>query len=246
MLLIISLLLSSSYYENPIKCGKYIPCICPVRNYTNFKMISLNKKYVPHIVKALDKWSLIVENFEDIPILFTSEKLKNKTLAFAKLNNENDLFGGGNITINSGIIFDNSTLVDTLVHEIGHILGIGTNKKWVKSRLTHNKNRKTYLNMIEFHRTSAIYNVLVFGKFVKGKIFHAIPLDILGHHWREEIFPHEIMSSSIIKEEREYISSLTLAALEDLGHTINRDYNEDSEFMKRILINKLRTAINNL
>lgn len=112
----------------------------------------------------------------------------------------------------------NGTFDAIILHEMGHALGLGTlwsSKQLVKGLGTVDP---TYVGAFAL----AEYNALI------GRAAEGVPVEntggpgTAGAHWRESVFDTEIMTG--YAEPRGVpmpISRLTVAALQDLGYTVN-------------------------
>ena len=111
----------------------------------------------------------------------------------------------------------NGTLWGVVLHEMGHVLGIGTiwNAKGLLAGARTSNSRFTG------PRATAEYNSL-FGESRSG-----VPLETGGgsgtrdSHWRESIFRHELMTGWVGPGTSFPISRITVASLADIGYMVN-------------------------
>lgn len=108
------------------------------------------------------------------------------------------------------------TLVDVIVHEMGHVLGVGTiwtHKKVIKGAGSQNPTFTGAAAMKEY------------GK-LKGTAAMAVPVENSGgggtrdSHWRETVLLNELMTG-FVQTGKNPMSRLTIASLEDLGYTVD-------------------------
>lgn len=108
------------------------------------------------------------------------------------------------------------TLTDVITHEMGHVLGIGTIWKLhgvLQGAGTSNPRFTGQHAMAEYGR-------------LKGTQPEAVPVENVGavgsidSHWRESVFDHELMSSTIGGPNNP-ISRLTVASLRDIGYVVD-------------------------
>lgn len=134
-------------------------------------------------------------------------------------------FRGGMTIDSDDYQFDTAGLADVVAHEIGHILGFGTlweDFGYLEGSLAGGGTNPQYTGPLAV----AEYN-LVF-----GETGDSVPVSNVGapndgstdSHWRELIFGNELMSPFYNAGEVNPISSITVAALEDLGYTV--DYSQ--------------------
>jgi hypothetical protein len=110
----------------------------------------------------------------------------------------------------------NGSLLNVIVHEIGHVLGIGT--LWQSRGLLTGAGTSNpqYIGT----QAVAAYNA-IFGTTATG-----IPVENTGgsgtrdSHWRETTFQNEIMTG-YINSGTNPLSRITVGALADLGYTVN-------------------------
>jgi hypothetical protein len=114
---------------------------------------------------------------------------------------------------------NNGTLVDVIVHEMGHVLGLGT--LWDSKGLKADNFNYTGQNALEEYR-------LLSGNTSAT----SIPLErsggpgTAGGHWAESVFGSELMTG--FASGGMEMSRMTIAALEDLGYAV--DYSKADEF----------------
>lgn len=111
----------------------------------------------------------------------------------------------------------NGTLHDVILHEMGHVLGIGT--IWPTLGLVAGAG--TSNPQFTGPRATAEYNAL-FGAGASGVPVEGTPapLGTRDGHWRESVFGNELMSGYLSGASNP-ISRVTVASLADLGYTVN-------------------------
>jgi hypothetical protein len=111
----------------------------------------------------------------------------------------------------------NGTLLGVILHEMGHVLGIGTiwkSKGLVAGARTSNSRFTGPQATAEFNR--------LFGQSRSG-----VPLETGGgagtrdSHWRESLFRSELMTGWVGPGSSQPISRITVASLADIGYTVN-------------------------
>lgn len=167
--------------------------------------------YEEDIKSALKTWDNIIEDDIKINISFYSYSSNDDTLAFAFMNDEDDIYDGGVVYINTYNKSDTS-MKNIIEHEIGHVLGVGTSKKWDMA------NNSTVLDKNLFPKAYHFYK-----SWEKGTPDgNGIPLGSNGYHWSEDVFDLEMMTPYSEKCGLVLpISGLTLNALDDIGWKIN-------------------------
>lgn len=187
-----------------------------------------------YINTAINTWSNIITNFNVIPITFRVDNTSGNVLAYAYMNNPSNIFGGGVVTLGANIINPTGGWANIIEHEIGHVLGIGASRKWESAiRMDGGGNRT--LNRSIFPNSGTAYDNLINDGKITGTVGGNIPLsdaNDLGHddggdHWDELIFDEELMTP--ITDTIMPLSSLSIAALKDLGFAVDETRNEDDQ-----------------
>lgn len=197
------------------------------------EIINENKDLKVYILEAQNLVSKIITEDLEIPLSIKRCPLRNGILAQAKMYNPYNIRSGGIITLNTVKLENPERWIKIIVHEIFHVLGVGSSEKWQDGVETQNGNN--YLNRIIFHNSSRQYDNLIRRGKIGGTIGDLIPLSDIndsvddgGAHLDENIFSKEIMTP--IADEENIISSLSIALLEDLGFEVDYSNNED-EFL---------------
>ena len=167
--------------------------------------------YEQDIIQALEEWDKIILDDRKIDVSFYSYSSNDDTLAFAFMNDEDDIYSGGVVYINTFNKAETS-MKNILEHEIGHVLGIGTSKKWDMANNSDVLDKNLFPNAYEFYSnwTSGTPNS------------NGIPLGSNGYHWSEDVFDIELMTPSSEKKGVELPNSgLTLNALKDIGWDVD-------------------------
>ncbi|KST68295.1 leishmanolysin-related zinc metalloendopeptidase [Mastigocoleus testarum] len=108
-------------------------------------------------------------------------------------------------------------LVDVIVHEMGHVLGIGT--LWRQKNLVTGSG--TNDPRFTGPRATAEYNRIF------GLNESSVPVADTGEegtregHWRESVLTNELMTGFINSGVNNPLSSLTVASLGDLSYEVN-------------------------
>ena len=112
---------------------------------------------------------------------------------------------------------NNGTLLGVILHEMGHILGVGT--LWSSKGLLSGTSGSNPI--FTGARATAEYNAL-FGTSAAG-----VPVENTGgsgtrnSHWRETTFGSELMTGWVGPGSSLPMSRMTIASLADLGYTVN-------------------------
>ena len=123
----------------------------------------------------------------------------------------------GNSTINTRTLAalnsDSTYARDVLIHEFGHVLGVGT--LWRVGRDFINSSNNTY--------NASTYAGWAYGQLLGTFQQTAVPVQQNSfNHWDETAFDQEVLTPSIeVVGTHTPVSQLTIAALRDLGWNVN-------------------------
>jgi len=183
-----------------------------------------------YILRAQEKVSKIITEDIVIPLTIRRYPLGANILAQASMRDKNNIRAGGSIIINTVSLSDPERWINIIVHEIFHVLGLGSSEKWEDGVI--NIDGHNYLDRELFPRSGSKYDLFIRNGLVVGNIGDHIPLSDNqdsfpdgGAHLDENIFDIEVMTP--IADDDNVISSLTIAILEDLGFEVDYHYNED-------------------
>ena len=111
----------------------------------------------------------------------------------------------------------NGTLLGVVMHEIGHVLGIGT--LWSAKGLVvgGNTSNPRYVGQ----QGLAAYNALIGGGAVGVPVENTGGAGTRNSHWRESVFGNELMTGFVGPGSSLPLSRLTAGALADLGYSVN-------------------------
>lgn len=173
---------------------------------------TVRNSYEQYVKNASLFWSSMLSEKQEIKISVSTINESWNILAKGGPFSENNLKGGGIIYFNKNASAFNWN--DVAKHEMGHVLGIGTNQKWKNAII--NLEGDKFLNSAVFPRTNQVY-LMEFG----GSMGH-IPLSQGGGHFSEEIFDTELMTPySESLNVRQPATKLTLMALKELGWEVD-------------------------
>lgn len=178
----------------------------------------VSDNYQDDIKAALEEWDKIILDDKKIDVSFYSYSSNDDTLAFAYMNDDDDIYGGGVVYINTFNKAETS-MKNIIEHEIGHVLGIGTSKKWEMANNSSILDKNLFPNAYQFYSdwVNGIPNP------------DGIPLGPNGYHWSEDVFDIELMTPySEAKGVELPNSGLTINALKDIGWTV--DLNQADSF----------------
>lgn len=202
-------------------------------NFNNFignEIVNQNVNLKNYILEAQEKVSKIITEDIVIPLTIRSYYIGENVLARASMKDRNNIRAGGIIILNTVSLSDPERWVNIIVHEIFHVLGVGSSSKWDDGVMEVDGHK--YLDRELFPRTGFKYDSLIERGLVVGNIGDNIPLsddhDSFpdgGAHLDENIFDIEVMTP--IADDVNVISSLSISMLEDLGFEVDYNYNED-------------------
>lgn len=128
-----------------------------------------------------------------------------------------------------------SRLAAVVCHEMGHVLGIGTDVWSKKGLLTgHGTADPRFLGPAAMREYGALLDHAASPVPVENRG----GLGVANAHWREEVFGTELMSSYVVGNSFP-LSRMTLASLSDLGYTVDLDQAEPYGLPRRSLFDKL-------
>lgn len=120
---------------------------------------------------------------------------------------------------------DPARFLDTIVHEIGHVLGLGTiweDEVLDREALMRKDAKGNYFYLGE--HASRAYSALKKTRPAPIALDWAGPEDSRSFHWSETDLAHEIMSTSLdspsVATGSNAISTISIGALEDLGYSV--------------------------
>lgn len=217
-------LLTSNHGTTEISSGNF-------NSFLGNEIIKQNINLKNYIIEAQNKVSKIITEDIEIPLIIRSYPLENTILAQARMNNKYNVRAGGTIIINSNIsLTDPDRWTNIIVHELLHVLGVGTSEKWEDSVITIGNEK--FLDRSLFPNSARQYDNLIRRGLVSGNLNNPIPLSDShdsypdgGAHLDEIIFDTEVMTP--IADKVNVISSLSIALLEDLGFEVDYSQNED-------------------
>jgi subtilisin-like proprotein convertase family protein len=109
------------------------------------------------------------------------------------------------------------SLVSVITHEMGHVLGFGTNWDELGLRQGAGTSNPTFTGPIAMRELATLSG---------GSATRAVPLANVGGpgtrdaHWREAVFGNELMTG-FLNEGPNPLSRLTIAALQDMGYEVS-------------------------
>ncbi len=176
---------------------------------------SIESTYAQYVADATKFWGDILTEDTEIDITVTTfseaPTSSGTVLARAGPYSSTNLKGGGFLEINVMASANNWT--DVMKHEIGHIMGIGTNIKWnnAVSPGDHMLNGSVFSTSLGEYKES-------YGGAVDAT---TIPLGDNDGHFSEEIFDRELMTPYSDAPQPQPATKLTLGALQDLGWSLD-------------------------
>ena len=111
----------------------------------------------------------------------------------------------------------NGTLPDVVLHEIGHVLGIGT--IWEARGLLTGAG--TSNPRFTGPQATAEYNAISSGNATSVPVENGGGPGTRDAHWRESVFTNELMTGYVGPGRDLPLSRVTIASLADLGYQVN-------------------------
>lgn len=187
-----------------------------------------SEKYKKEISKAANKWSSYIDSDNLINIKVCMVETKNNVVAYATHTNRNNITSGHIYLSRNNMPFFFNTRVNAITHEIGHVLGIGTHKKW--------KVKNNRLDTTNLPKTLSAYNKIQ--KYLGSKCnFNCVHLETksgkgsVNSHWNtSDVKDNDTKSYGLKNELMRYkmdggkylISDLTISFLGDVGFKIKK------------------------
>lgn len=121
-------------------------------------------------------------------------------------------------------MYTEGSLADVIVHEMGHVLGLGT--LW--QRLVRGLNTDDPVFVGE--NAMREYGSLIKRPPTPVPVENTGGPGTRGGHWRESVFDHELMTGWLDRGTNP-LSRMTLGALADLGYAVNFDAADEYQFL---------------
>ena len=168
------------------------------------------QQYETSIRQACQEVSSLFNDNIQLPVLFSATTGSNGSIiAAAAMSDSSKIHGGGIILIYTDYLgTPSSGYKEVLVHELLHVMGIGSHNIWSGAVLAGN-----LLDGSDFPNALEEYQDL-------GGVGTDIPLGTKNGHWRESTFGDEIMTPYVNSAIDLKLSKLTGAALKDMGWDI--------------------------
>jgi len=175
-----------------------------------YKNVEINyygnaEDYKADFKSALDRINRMVTIPANLRIDLRTNYEQSDTIASARMNNNNDIHGGGVIYVNTYRSAPNAGYDDVFVHEMFHVMGFGSHSSW--------SNENGFLSSSFSNATAKYHEIGGSGN---------VPLYGTGH-LDEKTFGTEMMTPAIGTENALQISIVSLGVLQDLGWTVDYD-----------------------
>lgn len=114
----------------------------------------------------------------------------------------------------------NGSFTEVILHEMGHVLGIGTLWNYNRSLLVDRGSTDPYFQGVAGRAGFAAINTTIYGGT-------PVPVENSGgagtrdSHWRESVLGRELMTGFLNRNVVNPLSRLTVGSLQDLGYTVN-------------------------
>lgn len=120
---------------------------------------------------------------------------------------------------------EDGSLVDVIVHEMGHVLGIGT--LWDELVRGMNTNDPVFIGANAMRE----YGLIIGAEPTPVPVENTGGPGTRGGHWRESVFDSELMTGWLDRG-RNPLSRITLAALADLGYDVDMSAADEYRLME--------------
>jgi hypothetical protein len=115
-------------------------------------------------------------------------------------------------------LIEEGTFEDVIRHEMGHVLGFGI--LWNQRGLVNTVDSNFCVDDPRFAGTGGLREWQRLGGTGEVPVENGFGSSTCNSHWRESAFANEMMTG-IIDAERNPMSRLTIAAMADMGYTVN-------------------------
>lgn len=207
---------SYSYTDNPQDAGAFNIAL----NYTG------DQAYLTYFQQARTFWQNVITadlpdsgGIDDLRIAATINSIDGVGGVLGSAG-PTTLRGGSNLPITGTMQFDsadmsnmvsNGTLLRVIMHEMGHVLGIGS--LWSTFGFNSTPGQYTGANAL------AAYQAIVGGNPAYVPLENGGGGGTFNVHWEEDDFTTELMTGYATGSM--LLSTVTIGALEDLGYTVN-------------------------
>jgi len=207
---------SFSYSDNPQDAGAFNIAL----NYTG------DQAYLTYFQQARTFWQNVItadlpdiNGVDDLRISATINSIDGVGGVLGSAG-PTTLRGGSNLPITGSMQFDsadmsnmvaNGTLLRVIMHEMGHVLGIGS--LWSTFGFNSTPGQYTGTNAL------AAYQAVVGGNPAFVPLENGGGAGTFNVHWEEDDFTSELMTGYATGSM--LLSTITIGALEDLGYTVN-------------------------
>lgn len=207
---------SINYSDNPQDAGAFNIAL----NYTG------DQAYLTYFQQARTFWQNVITadlpdsgGIDDLRISATINSIDGVGGVLGSAG-PTTLRGGSNLPITGTMQFDsadmsnmvsNGTLLRVIMHEMGHVLGIGS--LWSTFGFNSTPGQYTGANAL------AAYQAVVGGNPAYVPLENGGGAGTFNVHWEEDDFTSELMTGYATGSM--LLSTITIGALEDLGYTVN-------------------------
>jgi CBS domain-containing protein len=117
-------------------------------------------------------------------------------------------------------VLNNNTFEDIVLHEMGHVLGVGTLWDVQRTLLSGAGSAAPFFTGAGARAAFTLINTVTFGGDAVPVEGNARPVGTRDSHWRESVFGRELMQG-FAKVGGMPLSRVTVASMQDLGYIVN-------------------------